>query len=214
LVPDALPEIRGLDIAAGLRRVGGNRTLYRRLLHQFADGQADAAERIQAALVAGQRDEAERAAHTVRGVAGNIGLVALQGAAARLEEQLRRGGDAHAELAAFGSELSACVQALRAAWAQADAGAPHASPVAAAATPAIGAAEAAQRAHQFAQLLADCDAQAEEYLGEHRDALHQFIGADAFAGVEQAVRAFDFDSALQTVRDAAAQQGVAIEVMP
>ncbi|WP_326532902.1 hypothetical protein, partial [Pseudorhodoferax sp.] len=73
-------------------------------------------------------------------------------------------------------------------------------------------AEAAERAHGFAQLLADCDAQAEEYLAEHRAALQQFLGGGALGDVERAVRNFDFDAALQTVRDAAAQQGVALKV--
>jgi len=201
-----LPDIEGLDTAAGLRRVGGNRALYLRLLHQFADGQADAVQRIEAALAGGQREEAERAAHTVRGVAGNMGLASLQTAAAALEESLRHGRDVSAALAAFGAELSACMQALRAAW-----GAQSAQAVPVAAAPAIDAAEAAGHAQQFARLLADCDAQAEDYLAAHRGALVQICGAEAVAATALAVQAFDFDAALQAVRDAAAQQGVVIE---
>ncbi|WP_189691197.1 response regulator, partial [Pseudorhodoferax aquiterrae] len=91
--PQDLPAIEGLDTAAGLRRVGGNRALYLRLLHQFAEGQADAVQRIEAALAAGRQEEAERAAHTVRGVAGNMGLAALHAAATTLEECLRHGGE-------------------------------------------------------------------------------------------------------------------------
>jgi two-component system sensor histidine kinase/response regulator len=206
--PQELPEIEGLDTAAGLRRVGGNRALYLRLLHQFVDGQADAVARIEAALAGGRQEEAERAAHTVRGVAGNMGLAALHASATALEETLRHGGDVPAALAAFGAELSARVQALRAAWG-ADTAAPVTAPAAAA--PAIDAAEAASRAQQFAHLLADCDAQAEEYLAEHRAALVQVCGAEAVAAIVRAVQAFDFDAALERLRDAAAQQGVVIE---
>ena len=38
--------VEGLDTADGLRRVGGNAKLYRSLLRQFVEGQADAAEKI------------------------------------------------------------------------------------------------------------------------------------------------------------------------
>ncbi|PZP96907.1 MAG: hypothetical protein DI587_18780 [Variovorax paradoxus] len=202
-----LPDIPGLDTAAGLRRVGGNRALYLRLLHQFVDGQADAVQRIEAALAGGRQEEAERAAHTVRGVAGNMGLAPLQAAATELEEALRHGGDVPGALSAFGAELSARVQALRAVWG-ADTGMPRAAPASA---PAIDAAQAAGHAQQFARLLADCDAQAEDYLAAHRAALVQVCGAEAVAATARAVQAFDFDAALQTVRDAAVQQGVVIE---
>jgi two-component system sensor histidine kinase/response regulator len=203
-----LPEIEGLDTAAGLRRVGGNRALYLRLLHQFADGQADAVQRIEAALAGGRQEEAERAAHTVRGVAGNMGLTALHAAATTLEETLRHGGDVTAALAAFGAELGARVAALRAAW-----GAPAAEAPATQAMPppAVDAAEAARHAQAFARLLAESDAQAEEYLGEHRAALTQVCGSEALAGIVRAVQGFDFDAALETVREAAARQGVVIE---
>ncbi|WP_373305474.1 hypothetical protein, partial [Pseudorhodoferax aquiterrae] len=108
-------------------------------------------------------------------------------------------------LAAFGAELHAKVQALRAACGT-DAGVAAAP----AGAPAMGAAEAAERTQQFARLLADCDAQAEEYLAAHRAALQQVCGAEAVAAVARAVQDFDFDAALQALRDAAAQQGVVI----
>ncbi|MDY0749160.1 response regulator, partial [Paucibacter sp. R3-3] len=206
--PQDLPVVPGLDTAAGLVRVGGNRTLYLRLLHQFVDGQADAVERIRDAIAGGRQEEAERGAHTVRGVAGNIGLMALHLAAATLEERLRFGGDVPAAMAEFEAELSTVIDALRAVWAKD--GEPSES-TAAPATPALDAALVARHAQKFAHLLADSDAQAEEYLDEHRAALTQVFGATAFASIEQDVRSFDFDAALETARDAAAENGVVIE---
>jgi two-component system sensor histidine kinase/response regulator len=205
-----LPDAVQLDTTAGLRRVGGNQALYLRLLRQFADGQADAAERIAAALAAGRREEAERVAHTVRGVAGNIGLGTLHDLATMLEEGLRRGHDTGGALVDFGAELDACVQALRLTWAATDASAP----VATSAPPAVDAAEGGQRAKAFARLLADSDAQAEDYLSTHRGALHQILGDQGFAGVTQAVQAFDFDAALLALRTAAARHGVVIDAGP
>ena len=45
-----LPEIAGINLADGLKRVAGNRRLYRDLLGQFAAKQGDAAAQISAAL--------------------------------------------------------------------------------------------------------------------------------------------------------------------
>ena len=40
---DELPEVAGLNVADGLVRVAGNKKLYRKLLRQFANTEADAA---------------------------------------------------------------------------------------------------------------------------------------------------------------------------
>src|SRR4030095_14672054 len=77
---DQLPDVPGLNTADGLHRVAGNKKLYRKLLLQFSSTEADAAQRIAAALTEKDRALAERMAHTVKGVAGNIGASAVQNA--------------------------------------------------------------------------------------------------------------------------------------
>src|SRR4051812_405241 len=61
------PAIAGLDAAAGLRRVAGNRKLYLQVLRRFAEEQADAPHQIAAQLKAGDHSAAERTAHTLKG---------------------------------------------------------------------------------------------------------------------------------------------------
>lgn len=77
-----LPDIAGIDTALGLSRVMGNRSLYRSLLQKFAAGQRDCVERIRVALAADDWALAERLAHTLKGVSGNIGASTLQQQAA------------------------------------------------------------------------------------------------------------------------------------
>jgi HPt (histidine-containing phosphotransfer) domain-containing protein len=84
-----VPEIEGVDTATGLRRVAGNKRLYQNLLEQFAAKQSDAAVRIEEALGKGDREVAERLAHTLKGVAGNIGIEAVHVAASKLEKAIR-----------------------------------------------------------------------------------------------------------------------------
>ena len=87
--PSDLPEIEGIDIKDGLRRVGGNVQLYRGLLVKFAAKHNDAGLQVTAALDRKDHEVAQRIAHTVKGVAGNIGIKRVQAAAERLEKAIR-----------------------------------------------------------------------------------------------------------------------------
>jgi len=89
-----LPEIDGVDIKDGLKRVGGNSRLYRDLLIKFAEKHSDAGLQISDALHFGDRNTAERIAHTVKGVAGNIGIKPVQFAAEKLEKAIRESDSA------------------------------------------------------------------------------------------------------------------------
>jgi len=84
-----IPSIKGVDVAGGLKRVAGNKKLYRDFLTKFIEGQEDVAARIIKSLEAGDRVLAERLAHTVKGVAGNIGAGGVHEVAAELELAIR-----------------------------------------------------------------------------------------------------------------------------
>ncbi len=86
-----IPEMRGFDILGALSRVTGNKKLYRNLLGKFVAGQENAPIQIQEALRQGDNALAERMAHTIKGVAGNIGATGVQGVAANLERAIRQG---------------------------------------------------------------------------------------------------------------------------
>jgi len=85
MLPRAMP---GFDPAQGLRRVLGKPASYLQLLRKFVVGQGDAVARLRAALVAGDAALALRIAHTLKGVAGNIGATQLQSDAGQLEAAL------------------------------------------------------------------------------------------------------------------------------
>jgi polar amino acid transport system substrate-binding protein len=81
-MPASLP---GIDLADGLSRVGGNGNLYRRLLTDFSKEYGDATGKLKEALAKGDQELAVRLAHSVKGVAGNLGARELQAAGADLE---------------------------------------------------------------------------------------------------------------------------------
>jgi two-component system, sensor histidine kinase and response regulator len=107
-----LPEIAGINLADGLNRVAGNRRLYRDLLRQFAAKQGDAAAEISAALKNGESERAERIAHTVKGVAGNLAITEVQGAAQKVEKAIKDGQDSKVPLDSFAAVLCTHVHAI------------------------------------------------------------------------------------------------------
>ena len=109
-----VPEIAGINSADGIKRVAGNKKLYVDLLHQFAEKQGNTGIQIGDALQSGDRKLAERIAHTVKGVAGNIGITEIQTAAAGLEKAIREEDPAvPAVLQQFASLLGPQVRAIR-----------------------------------------------------------------------------------------------------
>jgi two-component system sensor histidine kinase/response regulator len=83
---DALPRyLEGINIGLGLRRIGGSPGLYRDLLLKFRDSNVAVIQEIRAALEADDLELATRLAHTLTGVAGNLGVNDLALAAKDLE---------------------------------------------------------------------------------------------------------------------------------
>jgi len=85
----ALAAVPGLDVAAGLRRMMGKKPLYLAMLRRYVDGQRSCPAELRHALDRGDWPTAERLAHTAKGVAGNIGAVAVPGHAQALEAAIR-----------------------------------------------------------------------------------------------------------------------------
>jgi two-component system sensor histidine kinase/response regulator len=113
---DGLPGIPGLDTELGLARMMGRKTLYVAMLRRFIDSQTDVPAQIRAALSSRDTSSAERLAHTLRGVAGNIGATAVQHLAGSLESALRMPApptDVERHLLELQGQLEALVAALK-----------------------------------------------------------------------------------------------------
>jgi len=96
----ALPErLPGIDLKAGLKRVGGNPTLFRKLLVEFREDHGEDIAEIRQALASGETDLAQRLAHTIKGVAATIGAADLNNRAKDLEAAIKGGkGDGYGKL--------------------------------------------------------------------------------------------------------------------
>jgi len=181
-------DVPGLDVADGLRRAGGKAKLYAGLLERFVAGQADAPQRIVAAL-ATDPGTAERLAHTLKGTSATIGASELAAAAAAVEAAIREAApreEIDRLLAVVQPPLDGLIVRLRE-WRPA---APEA--------PAAGDGDTTRLAEvrdHLRQLLVDNDSAAEEELDANAALLRAAL-PDTFETLAGHIRNFDFDLAL------------------
>jgi CheY-like chemotaxis protein len=88
-LPESLP---GFDLADGLKRLQGNKKLYRKLLLSFATDYSGAANDIRTALDAEDFEHTHSLVHNLKGLAGNLSAKELQVAAVNLEKLVKGAG--------------------------------------------------------------------------------------------------------------------------
>ena len=90
---EEIPHLQGINVTAGLATCQGNSKLYRKLLIKFHDSEADFVEQFRVSQTSDDPEAATRYAHTLKGVAGNIGAKDVQNTAKALESACRNGKD-------------------------------------------------------------------------------------------------------------------------
>jgi len=196
-----VPGIEGVDVRGGLERIAGNTRLYRDLLTQFATRQGSAAARIQAALASGDRTQAERLAHTLKGAAGNLGIQQIFDSAGNLEAAIRESSDGVEgmvkELAlALDRQARNILKGLQA-------------ETSATAKPArsADAVEILAAVARLRELLEANDADAPEAYAHLAELLPGTVDASGLEALGAAVKAFDFETALVHLNEIAKRSG-------
>ena len=101
-----------IDMDDALKRVGGNKALYKKLLGRFVDG--NYIEAIETALQSGDKDESARQAHTLKGVSANLSLERVRALSIELEETVKAGGDTAPGLAELKQAYSTTIEMIAA----------------------------------------------------------------------------------------------------
>ncbi len=187
-----LPEfIAGIDLALGLQRSNNKKTLYLSLLRKFLSGNRSTSAEIRRALDGDDACAAQLLAHTVRGVAGNLGATGLQTCAADLEQAIRKRrnrGETDALLSQFDTALGGLLAELEAKL-----------PAEHAAGPAmVDRAALKGICHRLSTLLKEDDSAACDLLDAHEDLLRASF-PEQFPGIEAAIRGYDFEAALEAL---------------
>jgi HPt (histidine-containing phosphotransfer) domain-containing protein len=197
---NGLPSIAGLDTNDGVSRVAGNRKLYVSLLRQFAEQQGSAVTQIATALERGDSSLAERLAHTLKGVAGNIGAKAVQSAASTLEKLIRNRASA-AELESAKQSVSAALDPLVAQIHGLDTTVSKTEPLDSVA-PAPEPAQSREAAAHLNQLLTECDPAAADFVTANRTTLRPLFAGDTWPQFEKLVQDYSFADAQQKLNQA------------
>jgi two-component system sensor histidine kinase/response regulator len=189
-----IPEIEGINVADGLQRVAGNARLYRDLLMQFGEKQADAAAQIAAALQGGDQKIAERIAHTVKGVAGNLGIAEVHTSAKELEKAIRDSHPLTSQiLSRFAVAIQTAVNQIHVALGDSDRTERDAR---VAAEGPFDAQRATRAIKHLETLLKASDGNAHEAFADLKDAVAGTATSEDLKALMNAMNEFDFDAAL------------------
>jgi two-component system sensor histidine kinase/response regulator len=199
-----LPFVDGLDTKDGLGRVAGNRKLYLKLLRQFAEQQGPSFQQINAALAQGDNPLAERLAHTLKGVAGNIGAKSVQAAAGPLEKLIRD----RAAAAELKGAINAVAAALDPLLAQLLKALPSLQPETVVQESSLPAnpAETDAAVAQLTKLLSEFDPGAVEFIDEKKLVLRPLLPGDSWLQFEKFLQNYAFAEAQALLEQALKNQ--------
>ena len=198
---DLLADVAGLDTEAGLSLSLGRPDVYFTLLRMYADGQRDFVARFAAAVSGADWAEAERHAHTLKGVSAQIGATGVRALAERLELAVRRREppeELRAGLSEVAPRLSTLLEQLSAR-------------LPAHLIPPVPVDE--EKLREVVGKLASglkIDDFGSTRLLEENEALLQAGLGESLPAISQAIGAFDFESALARLRRAAASRGLSV----
>jgi two-component system, sensor histidine kinase and response regulator len=197
---DSLLSVPELDTRDGLSRVAGNRKLYLKLLRQFMEQQGPVPGKISDALRHGDVALAERLAHTIKGVAGNIGARSVQGAAGALEKLIRdraRPEEVERSRREVAAVLERLLAGLQTALRPPEPSAPDQSP-----TPPVPPAQSREAAEQLAKLLSEFDPGAADFIEANQAALRPLFAGESWQQFEQNVQGYSFADAQAQLEEA------------
>ena len=186
--PSDLPHIAGIDVPGALPRFNHNVDMYLRILRRFAPHHGDAPARIEAALAAGQRDDAERIAHTLRSSAAGLGADGIADLAAQIELGLRKGAGIDTPLHGLHEEMTRLLAALDRALPPEEAPRPGA--------PELDAESLDAACRELDALLRHADGRAPALFLRIRNDLSRRHAPAAVETLADAIARYDYDKAL------------------
>ncbi len=194
ILPAELYALDGIDVATGLRQAMDKPGLYLSLLSRFVASQKDFRSAIRASLAQGDVMTAVRQAHTLKGLAGQIGAQVLSSTAASLEQALQQGAGPQqpdALIDEAGTRLEQLIKSLS----------PHLAAIAPEplAVPFDREKFTAVRA-RLQKLLAESDSACQELAEQQAGLLHAGLG-ERYEALLGAIGDFDFDRALDSLKE-------------
>ena len=208
--PDLPENLPGLDIRDGLKRISGNRTLLRKLLVKFSANYGNTVEEFVSALKSGDREKATRIAHTLQGVAGNIGAHELQVAAAALEAASKTETQ---DLNDLLDRVSETLEPVLSGLAFLERSREQNRPPGTVSVETVDVSRVAPLLEELKMLLEDDDTQAIRTLDQFKDVFKGSTLQDELIALEQCLGKYDFEGALGVLIAIREKLGIKREVL-
>ena len=189
-----IPAIPGVDVNQGLYHVGGNTRVYIKLLKSFHSNYKEALPLIKTCLENGETEELTRIAHSIKGVAGNIGALDLFKAAKEFERDLSENSMSISAniFSEFERALAVVVKALDSFIKD--------LPQPEAIGESMDREKLMESLTKLAALIQEGTFEAEDYLDDINDSLIQAGGGVTVSEVRTHLENFEFDQALTSLK--------------
>ncbi len=198
----SFPELPGISVESGLKRIGGNHDAYKKLLLKFKENQADSIDKIRYALERRDLKEAKILIHTLKGVSCNIGADVLCQEAALIEKTVDREEveNIQERLDELERTLYLILESISSLEDKKENESLTGEITETKESVKADLTEAARHLQEIAVFLKDNDSEAEDYLHEAKESLIEAYNKEGDIGLlERQLSMYDFKSALETV---------------
>ncbi|MEI6206498.1 MAG: response regulator [Desulfuromonadales bacterium] len=206
---EGISTIPGLDFNSALTRMGGSTRLLSRMINRFAETQADVMIRIGSTISDGDTETALREAHTVRGLAGNIGAVSMAESAGVVERMLKQGETEGLDdaLNAMAAELASLLERIPVAMGEPEETEIHQC---SSAMLTVDKDALTNDLRQFAAMLADYDSSVDELFEGLSGRLIALDQENAHKELLKLVTGYKFDAALERLQKMARELDITL----
>ena len=213
--PDRIPDIPGLDINTALERVGGSAKTLVNILKKYYSNYQEIDKKIETEIDNGNFETAEKLAHTIKGVSGNISAEKLFKISVKLDNMLKemmKTSEKHTETAhthdikqcldEFGTENRKLIEAIKSSGIISQKHKDNKQENKAA----LSESELKEKLSKLAGLLDECDSDAEDALQE----LIQKTADQELEKIAELVSDYEFDDALEQLKKYASEKNISI----
>ncbi len=203
-LPESLP---GIDLSWGLKRVGGNKTLFTKLLNDFNRNHSDCCQQLEQMLNEKNIGDARRLVHTIHGVSGNIGARDLQKTAQIIEVSMRENKNHNGQwlllTKKFCEQAQIVFNGLNTIIEQEGDVTPQKETYVSLDTSEIKLSGLSDLVKKFEKLLSEGDSKALETMDSFKNMINssgQKFDKQLFIQFEQQINDYEYDEALETLR--------------
>ena len=190
-----VPEINGVDSRLGLQVAAGKVSLYIKMLKTFSADQINAVSDIKRALDISDYLTAQRVAHTLKGTCGSIGATEIQKIAGEVEGQCLDKIPLEKiikNLDLIQPKLISIIDSIKKTL-------PEDKKLTS--TTIFDDSQIKLLINKLSELLANDDTEANDLLEKSQDVFIQYFGKEMFSKISDALRNFDFESALNLANE-------------